>query len=266
MTRGDDAGGLGGGLIVPKGYGLSVHEALSSTNKEALARAASGETGPVWIIAHRQGSGYGRRGRAWASAPGDLACTLLTRGPAQSGALGHLAFVAGLAVHDAAAAVADPEALRLKWPNDLLLKGGKLAGLLIEREGDAIAVGFGVNIVSAPEDAPYATARLGLLDGDLPQAISLRRRVFNALAAAWDRRRAEWAEGVQFELTRAAWLARAHGLGAPMEVRLPSETLTGAFAGLDSDGRLILKAKDGTARAIAAGDVFFDVSARAEET
>ncbi len=135
------------------GVRLVAHEALGSTNVEALALARQGERGPLWVTAERQTAGRGRRGRAWISEPGNLYASLLLTEPASSDHWPELSFVAALAIHDAVVDVAaslKPK-LAIKWPNDLLLSGAKFAGILIEADGgEAVAVGIGVNCASHP--------------------------------------------------------------------------------------------------------------------
>ena len=137
---------------------------VGSTNAEALARARNGERGPLWISAERQTAGRGRRGKAWSSPPGNLYATLLVIEPCASALAPQLSFVAGLAVHDTVAETASKfaTALELKWPNDLLLAGKKLAGLLIESESRpfAVAIGFGVNCAMHPADTAYPATDL----------------------------------------------------------------------------------------------------------
>ncbi|MEL7029699.1 MAG: biotin--[acetyl-CoA-carboxylase] ligase, partial [Pseudomonadota bacterium] len=204
----------------------------------------AGASGSDWIWAVSQTAGVGRRGRAWASREGDLACTLVTPAPENKEESGQLAFVAALAAHDAISAFVAEEKVALKWPNDVLIEGAKAAGLLLElwggKDGRAmLGVGIGINIVSRPEDTPYPATRL--LDhvatgrGDaLGSAACL-----GALMKAWDRRRQVWDQG-GFEPIRADWLARAWGLGGEIRVRTPSSELSGRFEGLDEVGRLLL--------------------------
>jgi BirA family biotin operon repressor/biotin-[acetyl-CoA-carboxylase] ligase len=230
------------------------YETLGSTNAEALARARAGERGPLWISAVTQTGGRGRRGKAWISPPGNLYATLLLTEPSPPALAPQLSFVAGLAVHDAVIAHAPDAAsnLKLKWPNDLLLGGCKLAGLLIEAESQprfSVAIGIGVNCVSHPADAGYATTDL--------QASGMTVSVDDLLAllaAAMQARLAQWAAG--FSGIRNDWLARAANLGEPILVRLPERQLTGIFEGIDADGRLLVATQDRMTETIAAGDVF----------
>lgn len=140
------------------------YEALGSTNAEALAHARAGERGPLWVTAKTQNAGRGRRGSTWVSAPGNLFATLLLTEPSPPKAAPQLSFVAALALHDAVAECAPQVGalLKVKWPNDLLFGGKKIAGILIEGESHpvfAVAIGIGINCAAHPDDTPYpATA------------------------------------------------------------------------------------------------------------
>jgi BirA family biotin operon repressor/biotin-[acetyl-CoA-carboxylase] ligase len=209
----------------------------------------------LWITAECQSAGRGRRGNEWVSPPGNLYATLLLTEPSPPRAAPQLSFVAALALHDAISAAAPSLASRLalKWPNDLLLAGGKLAGILIEGEPTpvfAVAVGLGVNCVSHPDGTTHPATNLAAAGVSASAA-----QVFAALVVAMNARLVQWREGEGFHEVRADWLARAAGLGEPMRVRLPERELTGRFQGLDEDGRLLL-ATDGGIVTIAAGDVF----------
>jgi BirA family biotin operon repressor/biotin-[acetyl-CoA-carboxylase] ligase len=230
------------------------YETLGSTNAEALARA--GERGPLWISADTQTGGRGRRGKSWISPPGNLYATLLLTEPSPPALAPQLSFVAGLAVHDAiiACAPAVASSLKLKWPNDLLLGGRKLAGLLIEAESQprfSVAIGIGVNCVSHPPGTDYGATDLRA-DG---MTVSVED-LLALLAVAMNKRLSQWAAGASFSGIRADWLARAAGLGETILVRLPERQLTGTFEGIDADGRLLIATPDKTTETIAAGDVF----------
>jgi BirA family biotin operon repressor/biotin-[acetyl-CoA-carboxylase] ligase len=225
---------------------------IDSTNAEALRLARSGERGPVWITAKTQSAGRGRGGKAWASPAGNLYATLLLSEPATPAIAPQLAFVAGLAVRDAIVAVAPERArdLRFKWPNDVLLDGKKLAGVLIEAENVPVfasAIGIGVNCVSHPVETSYPATDL--------QGEASADAVFEALAASMRKRLLQWDEGRGFATIRADWLPNAAGLGEPMKVRLPDRELSGRFDGLDESGRLLLEA-EGKSQTVAAGEVF----------
>lgn len=230
-------------------------ETLGSTNAEALRLARLGEPGPLWITAREQSAGRGRHGRRWISPPGNLHATLLLTDPSPPAIAPQLAFVAGLAVHDALVdcAAALKPALALKWPNDVLLGGRKLAGILIESETTplvAAAIGIGVNCATHPLDLPRPATDLASAGAPVAPESLLK-----ALRAAMAVRLEQWNRGEGFALIRAAWLERACGLGQPLRVRLPEGELSGRFEGLDHAGRLLLRCRHGTA-AIAAGDVF----------
>ena len=131
------------------------YEELDSTNSEARRRAEAGEQGPLWISADRQTAGRGRRGRAWTSGEGNLAATLLLRPGTPAPVTGQLSFVAALATAEMAAQFAPQAAITVKWPNDVLGAGKKLAGILLEGGADWLAIGVGVNLTSFPEGTKF---------------------------------------------------------------------------------------------------------------
>lgn len=231
---------------------------IDSTNEEARRLAHKGEAGPVWLLGLTQTDGRGRRGRAWTAPPGNLSATLLLRPDMTPAKAALLSFVACLAVADLLDACAPDADVALKWPNDALLNGGKVAGVLLESEGGAgglswLAVGIGVNLMHAPPAEPGAAfapiAVSGVADPPDPET------ALDILAAAWDR----WAEVYRtegFAPIRAAFLARAARIGDIIEARLPAETIRGVFADLDEDGQLVLDTGNARRR-ISAADVFF---------
>jgi len=240
----------------PAGYALLEFDEIDSTNEEARRRAASGETRPLWIIAKRQSAGRGRRSREWQSLPGNLFATLLLRPDKPAAECAQLSVLAALAVSDMLAGFAPRAALALKWPNDVLAEGRKIAGILLESESRAggtawLAVGIGINLTSFPEDTEFPAISLAAL-GVAPPA---PKDALLDLAAAF----AKWYEvwrAAGFAPIREAWLARASGLGSRIRVRLAREELTGVFLGVDDSGALLLGVNGGT-RAIAAGEVYF---------
>ena len=242
---------------VAAGYRLSVHDTLASTNAEALMLARDGERGPLWIAAREQTAGRGRRGNSWISPRGNLYATLLLIDPAPPECAPQLSFVAVLALHDAIAACAPalPEALALKWPNDLLCGGAKLAGILIEGEriagALAVAIGIGVNCQSHPTQTPYPVTDL---TGE-GAAVTVEA-LFEALTASMAQRLAQWRRGAGFTEIRGDWIARAAGIGGDMRARLPDREIIGRGEGLDERGRLLLRLPDGSLHTIAAGEVF----------
>jgi BirA family biotin operon repressor/biotin-[acetyl-CoA-carboxylase] ligase len=240
------------------GFGLAAHDTLPSTNTEALTLARNGESGPLWVTARQQTAGRGRRGSAWISPPGNLYATLLVCDPAPAESAPQLSFVAGLAVHDAIVdcAAALREKLALKWPNDILCEGKKLAGILIESEMIearlAVAIGIGVNCMHHPLETAYPATDLATAGAAVAAATDL----FVALSGAMARRLAQWRRGLGFASIRADWLERATGMDGELRVRLPGRELFGRGEALDERGRLILRLADGTLQTITAGDVF----------
>ena len=233
-------------------------ETIDSTNLEARRQVEAGERGPLWLTAGIQTAGRGRLGRAWETPSGNLAATLLTtttRPPMQAA---QLAFVAALAVADLVSGYVSPGLVTLKWPNDTLLAGAKVSGVLIESgalpEGGVwLAVGMGVNLAHHPEDTERPSTSLA---AHMARAPPGPEEALPRLATAFARWQALWeAEG--FPPIAAAWTARAHGLGQPCTARLPAETLQGVSEGLDPDGALRLRLDDGALCRITASDVFF---------
>ncbi|HWV54897.1 biotin--[acetyl-CoA-carboxylase] ligase [Pseudorhodoplanes sp.] len=242
------------------GHRLVVHESLDSTNSEALRLARSGEGGPLWIVAREQTAGRGRRGREWVSAGGNLATSLLVSLPVTPAVAATLGFVASLAVRDACSAQAQGAVFALKWPNDVLADGAKVAGLLLESEARAgtlaIVIGIGVNVASAPSGMPYPAAFLRSFAPEITAG-----SVFSQLTDAWMGYAGRWDEGHGFDVIRRAWLAQARGIGQAISVRTGDRVESGIFETLDEEGRLILRKTDGMIRVISAGDVYFgDVS------
>lgn len=249
----------------PIGVGLSMLEAVDSTNAEARRRARAGEVGPLWIVADRQLEGRGRRGRTWRSDAQDLTATLLIspaslRPETTLSEIGTLSFVAGLAVADMIDALAPRAGATLKWPNDVLVRDRKIAGILLESEGAGeaawLAIGVGVNIAVAPAPEavePGAVAPIAL--AEVASGAVDRDAALRGLAFAMAARLADWAEQ-GFAAARQAWLARAARLGETIVARLPQETASGRFVDVDDTGALVLTTPNGTRR-IAAADVFF---------
>ncbi len=231
---------------------IEVFPTLDSTSLEARRRAGLGEAGPLWIVALKQTAGYGRRGAAWEQSEGDIAATFLFRPEAPPERLPELSFVAALSLVEAILRVAPRAPLTLKWPNDVLADGAKLAGLLLELVGEAplVALGAGVNIVSAPTGLAYPAARLmDFLDIPPPSPRAFVETLDETLAY----RRRQWREE-GFGPIRADWLGRAGGRGQSLRVNTPGGVVEGVFEDLDLSGALILNS-NGERRAVAAGAV-----------
>lgn len=223
--------------------------ATGSTNADILAAARSGAAEGRWLRAECQSAGRGRQGRDWASRTGNLYATTLVRLRPADPPAASLALVAAVAVQEAVG-VHGVEAT-IKWPNDLLVDGAKLSGILLEREGEAVAVGFGVNCAHAPDLPDRATTSLAAQGCLIEPAI-----LVETLAEVFARWLMRWrSEGLSPVLDR--WRDRAHPPGTALSARLPDgAAIDGLFVGIDADGALNLRLADGTTRAIHAGDVF----------
>lgn len=238
----------------PDGYGFARHRELDSTNEEARRLAQDGAQGPVWISAARQSAGRGRQGRVWQSLEGNLAATLLIRPSRSDGEWPQLSFAAAIAAADMMAGFAPDARIAVKWPNDVLADGKKLAGILLERVGGAegaLAIGIGVNLAHHPEGTEFPATSLAALGVTPPSP----EQALTTLAAHF----AKWYECWQvqgFAGLREAWLARAAGLGTRVRARLAQEERVGVFEGVDDSGALLLN-EGGNLRVISAGEVFF---------
>lgn len=246
---------------LPSFFRLVSHERVASTNDEAKALAAAGAPAGTLVWARAQSAGRGRQGRDWVSPAGNLYASLILRPAVPIAVAAQLGFVASLAVGDACLAMAPDATIAFKWPNDVLLSGRKLAGILLESQAraagalDWLVIGIGINLATYPVDVDYKATALSAAGADAEPATMLA-----TLAAALLDWLGRWRDGAGFAAIRAEWLARAQGLGQPIRVRLPGSTLEGIFAGLDSDGALLLDSAAGRRR-IAAGDVFPAIAA-----
>lgn len=240
---------------------------VASTSIECMERARAGDPGGLWVTANRQTGGRGRRGRPWVSEPGNLYASLLLIDPAPWAAMASLPLAVTVAVYDAVAAVlpGDQANFRIKWPNDLLISGGKTAGILIESETlpdgrMAVVIGCGLNIAHRPDAGLYKTTCLR----EHGSAVT-PQDLFAKLVVSMDARLAQWDQGRGLGSIRQAWIDRADGIGNPVTVNLPDQQIHGLFEGIDGEGRLMLAADDGTRQLIASGDVFF-ASAKNDQT
>jgi BirA family transcriptional regulator, biotin operon repressor / biotin---[acetyl-CoA-carboxylase] ligase len=237
---------------------VEVFDEIDSTILEARRRAERGEIGPVWLIAKRQTAGRGRRGRRWASMDGNLMATLLfatSQPPAQIALLG---FAAGVAIAEAIDQIVGAGRATLKWPNDVFIDGAKASGIMLDSGALAggytwVALAFGVNLASAPENIDQPTIALRDLlppDALAPEPLAFLASVRPKLEA-WSAR----IERDGFDPLRGAWLRRAHGLGQDARVVQGDHVIEGRIAGLSPRGELELDTETGR-RLIAAGDVF----------
>jgi BirA family biotin operon repressor/biotin-[acetyl-CoA-carboxylase] ligase len=217
-----------------------------------LALARSAEPEGTWLRAGRQTGGKGRQGREWESPPGNLYASTLVRLQPGDPAAPTLALVAGVALHEAVSAFSPAAELTIKWPNDLLARGAKLAGVLLERLDDAVVAGFGVNLAEHPDHTLRPSISVAALGVAAPDPAS----VLDALAEGFERWLGRW-RGEGLAPVRAAWLAAAHPVGTALATHTASGAwIEGLFEGLDESGALRLRLADGTAHVIHAGDVF----------
>jgi len=224
---------------------IRIVERTGSTNADLLAD--NGAVEGDWMVALAQDAGRGRQGREWVGQDGNyFGSTLVELRPSDPSAAS-LSLVAGLALIEAVDAAVPGQPLMLKWPNDLMLSGKKLGGILLERSQDRVVIGFGVNLAVAPELSDRKAASLG--GAVSPQAFA------PLLAASFEKLVALWRTSGPVMMANA-WLARAHPVGSRLEVHTsPSEKLSGAFAGLESDGALRLQLAPGQIEIVRAGDV-----------
>lgn len=245
----------------PEGYGRRILAEVDSTNAEA-ARIAPDLTGPEWILGLRQTSGRGRRGRAWTDPQGNFAGTLVMRPAETPDRIALRSFVASLALYDAvAAATGREDLLSLKWPNDVLLSGGKLAGILLESAGSAggvshIAIGIGVNLASAPDVEqvePGATRPVSLFS---ETGIRIPPEAFlDLLAPAYARYETQF-RTYGFAPIRQLWLSRAARLGEVITARTMRQETVGTFETVDEAGNIVLSTPKGR-EVIPAAEIFF---------
>jgi BirA family biotin operon repressor/biotin-[acetyl-CoA-carboxylase] ligase len=261
------------------GFRLRACREIDSTSSEALRLARGGERGPLWIVSGVQTAGRGRRGSTWMTPPGNLAASLLrdvTGIPAPHVAT--LGFVGGLALREASVRCcgtvtgvcrrSEGEAgvdglFALKWPNDVLATGAKLAGILLEAETLAngeriVVVGIGANVTTAPGALPYPVTSLAALSASVTAD-----DLFEALSRAWVHYERMWDEGRNFAAVRREWLQHAAGLDSSIAVRIAGEVIRGVFQTIDPSGQLVMRTEDGSTRLIAAGEVHFGMAASA---
>lgn len=214
---------------------------------------------PTWIMAHRQTAARGRRGRPWSQPPGNLAATLIYKPWATTHEAAKRSFLAANALFETLALYVDRSALSLKWPNDVLLNGGKVAGILLESSGrgpvvDWLSIGVGVNLVSVPADVvagPFMPISLAGAGGNVVSPESF----LTTLASSFATQEAKL-DALGFTRIREDWLRHAARLGETMTARTAREDITGIFETVDQDGNLILATPAGQA-IITAADVFF---------
>lgn len=247
-----------GAALPPEPTNFVELDQIDSTNAEAMRRVLAGERGPLYIRAERQTAGRGRSGRQWVASQGNLALSRLGPVGCSMASVPQLSLVAGVAIYRAAMAVLGERighaALLLKWPNDVLLDGAKLAGVLVEatsiqRELVAV-VGIGCNVAHAPDIANRRTTALATATHP-PDPAAFGRLValhLEAVLGLWD-------DGRGFEMIRQAWLSASTALGTEMSIQTSAGLVRGFFGGLDDDGGLILRDGRGATQKYTYGDV-----------
>lgn len=260
-----------GQRAISAGYRLAAFDQIGSTNAEALVRARDGERGPMWFVTSEQTAGRGRRHRAWIAPRGNLASSILEVIEVSPAVAATLGFAAGVALEAALRRVSIEASLRsagsddmkfsLKWPNDVLAGGRKLAGILLEAETVpdgrlAVVIGIGTNVVAAPEGTPTPAVSLAALGVQIGA-----EELFAELSDAWAEFRSIWDQGRGFKQIRRLWLERTAGLGQPVAVDTGGCTVEGTFDTIDELGCLIIRTSEGRRIPISAGDVYFGSAA-----
>jgi BirA family transcriptional regulator, biotin operon repressor / biotin---[acetyl-CoA-carboxylase] ligase len=232
---------------------MEVVPETGSTNADLAARLAAGERVPQgqWLVTDRQSAGKGRQGRVWFDGTGNFMGSTVVHLHRSDPPAGTLALVAGLAVHEAVSPhIPPPQRAVLKWPNDVMVGPAKLCGILLERAGDSVIVGIGVNLTVAPDPPDRATIALSAY-GPPPS----RNGFAEQLARHFDLELERW-RAYGLEPLVARWQAAGHPPGTPLVAGEPGNaSLTGTFVGLNPDGALQLRLADGSVRAIHAGEV-----------
>jgi BirA family biotin operon repressor/biotin-[acetyl-CoA-carboxylase] ligase len=259
-----------------RGYRLHGFDTVGSTSTEASRAAQAGDVGDVWFAALKQTEGRGRRGRQWETPHGNLAASLLVVPHCDPAITATLGFVAGVALNRALGSLVpgatvklgidgadgqDQSRIALKWPNDVLADGAKLAGILLEAQKRpdgrmAIVIGMGVNVVAAPEGLPYPAASIASLGWDVSA-----EAILAALSDEWVDAVELWDNGRNVAGVLNLWRQSAAGIGAPVAVSRDGEVVRGVFETIDDAGRLIVRANDNSRVTITAGDAHFGATA-----
>ena len=232
---------------LPKAFSLVELPAVGSTNDYAKGLAREGAAAFTIVWTHDQTAGKGRQGNSWTSVPGNLYMTMLLRPGTNAAQTGQLSFVAAVALAETLQELL-PAAVQvnLKWPNDLLLNGKKSAGILLEAEEGWVVVGMGVNLTGAPEGAAsLSDFGVKVSSGHVLERLAQRLKSLHDV----------WLQN-GFAPVRSEWLRYAHNIGNTINVRLPKETFTAKFIGIDDAGALQVELQDGSRRQISSGEVF----------
>ena len=248
------------------GHRLEVLGTVGSTNAVALDAVGQGVQ-ECWFVSREQTAGRGRRGRVWQTQVGNLAATFLCGLEAGARGAETLGFVAGVALMEALLdlPLCTETHMGLKWPNDVLAAGKKLAGILLEARsgadgGLAIAVGVGVNVTSAPTGLPYPATCLAEMGADVDAG-----DVFLPLSARWATNLQLWDGGAGSAAILEKWRSHALGLGGPVSVETPRGRISGVLAGIDERGHMVIGMDNGRQEVVSAGDVQFSISASSHQ-
>lgn len=256
-------------IDLPHGYAIATFDTLASTNQQATQMAKSGDVdlsndAKLIVYTQNQTAGRGRSGRTWLSSDQTLTATILLSSKAPKNQVAQLAFVAALAVHKTVCQYVNDDkhkSIGLKWPNDVLVQGRKLAGILIEscivkaNPDSVLAIGIGMNIGDIPKDGDFAATSLKALDTVNDKTINIEQ-VLSTLIFNFDKYLNLWSDGTNFAMIRKIWLDHALGLGGKITARLPNQSIYGIFESLDEDGTLILRDEADKIHQITAGDIF----------
>jgi len=240
--------------LLPPPLNLVELETIGSTNDHAKKLARNAYPSGVVVWAHDQSEGRGRQGNSWVSIPGNLFMSMIVRPRMNAVQVGQMSLLTGVAVANVLESfVPAANSVRLKWPNDVFINGKKAAGILIETESQGqlrlpwAVIGIGVNITGAPENAT-SLHDIGVKNYEAGHVLEFLSQELQLLVKRWEEK--------GFAPIREAWLARAYKLGQTITARLPKETLTGIFEGLDETGALLLTSTDGRRQTINTGEVF----------
>ncbi|MBO6825129.1 MAG: biotin--[acetyl-CoA-carboxylase] ligase [Sneathiella sp.] len=250
---------MGDRLDLPPFFSLTAFDEVDSTSIQAKRLAEEGAPSGQLVVANSQTGGVGRRGRAWASPAGNLYCSLMIRPNCSSHEAAKLSFLIAVALYHAVRPLLSSDIdVNLKWPNDVLVNGQKIAGILLESKSkpdghlDWLVIGTGVNLKHYPKATEGLPATSMLENGvriDPAEMLSRYAEKFLKFYMEWQQN--------GFAPVRDEWLKYAKGIGGPVVARLPNAELSGIFKGLSDDGALILQQNEETIKEISAGEVFF---------
>jgi BirA family transcriptional regulator, biotin operon repressor / biotin---[acetyl-CoA-carboxylase] ligase len=227
---------------------------IDSTNLEAQRLASAGVRDCTWFLADQQTAGIGRENRQWVSEPGNLYTTLLVPIAAPLEKAAQLSLVTAVALYDALAHFISQDLIRIKWPNDLLIEGRKVSGILVQSCGTSsamFAIGMGVNVAYAPSHMPYPVTCLN------DYASTPLHSFFAVLRKCMSGALTQWNNGEGFPHIRLQWLERAKCIGQAVRVTNGQLIQEGTFSDMAPDGALIIASADGSRFVAYAGDVKF---------